>query len=271
METLRKVLEDKEKEVKDAKDQLHQAKEAAIREYRDSDALLEELETSYADDFDDVVPTAQPIASESTEDLFADDVAVGDEESTPIENQAQPVDGDARQPVNVEENVENTSPHQFPATNNEAEYEAILSRLRIAKALGVENISLRSDSQLIVGQVKGDFEAKETRMQKYLKLTNQLVSNFDHAEIVQIPRSQNTEADEVAWTASTDDQSRVIDWRLEEQNHPSIEEFQTFAIHTGSGWTSPILSYLKDGQLPPNLEEAKKIKKRAARFTILND
>ena len=87
---------------------------------------------------------------------------------------------------------------RFPTTNNEAEYEAILTGLRIARALGAKNISLRSDSQLVIGQVRGDFEAKEIRMQKYLKLTNQLVSNFDHAEFVQILRSQNVEADEVA-------------------------------------------------------------------------
>ena len=75
---------------------------------------------------------------------------------------------------------------KFPVTNNEAEYEAILTGLRVARALGAKNISLRSDSHLIVGQVRGDFEAKETRMQKYLKLMNQLVSNFDHAEFIQI-------------------------------------------------------------------------------------
>ena len=160
---------------------------------------------------------------------------------------------------------------KFPVTNNEAEYEAILTRLRIARAFGAKNISLRSDSQLVIGQVRGDFEAKEIRMQKYLKLTNQLVSSFDHAEFVQIPRGQNVEADEVARSASVDDQSRVNDWRLEEQNSPSIEEFQTFPVNTCSGWTSPILSYLKNGRLPPSPEEAKKIKKRVARFTILND
>ena len=55
VETLKKVLEDKEKEIKDAKDQLHQLKEAAIREYRYSNALLEELRTSYADGFDDAI------------------------------------------------------------------------------------------------------------------------------------------------------------------------------------------------------------------------
>ena len=61
---------------------------------------------------------------------------------------------------------------KFPITNNEAEYEAILTGLRIAWALKAKNILLSSDSQLVIGQVKGDFKAKETRMQKYLKLMN---------------------------------------------------------------------------------------------------
>ena len=59
VETLENVLADKEKKVKDAKDQLHQANEAADCEYHDSDALLEELETSQADGFDDAVRQAK--------------------------------------------------------------------------------------------------------------------------------------------------------------------------------------------------------------------
>ena len=58
---------------------------------------------------------------------------------------------------------------------------------------------------------------------------------------------------------------------MEEQDSPSIEEFQTFPVHTHLGWTDPILSFLRDGRLPPNPEEAKKIQKRVARFTVLND
>ena len=61
---------------------------------------------------------------------------------------------------------------KFPITNNEAEYEALLTGLRIARALGAEKIVLKSDSQLVIGQVRGDFKVKETRMQKYLKLVN---------------------------------------------------------------------------------------------------
>ena len=91
-------------------------------------------------------------------------------------------------------------------------------------------------------------------MQRYLKLTNQLESKFDWVEFAQVTWDQNAEADEVAINASIDNQAKVIDWKLEERNSPSIEEFQTFLVHTRIGWTSLILSYLKDGRLPPNLD-----------------
>ena len=61
---------------------------------------------------------------------------------------------------------------QFPVTNNEAEYEAVLASLRVARALGVKNVRLRSDSKLIVGQITKEYEAKEERMKKYLQLTS---------------------------------------------------------------------------------------------------
>ena len=53
VEVLKKILKDKEGEIAEAKGQLRQAKEDAIREYRDSDALLKKLDGSFADDFDD--------------------------------------------------------------------------------------------------------------------------------------------------------------------------------------------------------------------------
>ena len=61
---------------------------------------------------------------------------------------------------------------QFPATNNKAEYKTILMGLRVVKALRAKSALLKSDSKLVIGQIKGEFEAKERRMQKYLKLTN---------------------------------------------------------------------------------------------------
>ena len=56
---LKQVLDDNEKEIRDAKDQLHLAKEVAVREYRDSNALIAELTGSYTDEFDDAVRQAK--------------------------------------------------------------------------------------------------------------------------------------------------------------------------------------------------------------------
>lgn len=53
---------------------------------------------------------------------------------------------------------------QFLMTNNEAEYKAILTGLRVAKALGAKIALLRNDSQLVIRQVNKEFKAKESRM-----------------------------------------------------------------------------------------------------------
>ena len=53
---------------------------------------------------------------------------------------------------------------QFPITNNKAGYDALLTGLSLAKALGARNLIVQANSQLIIGQVKGDYEAKEARM-----------------------------------------------------------------------------------------------------------
>ena len=64
---------------------------------------------------------------------------------------------------------------QFPTTNNEAEYEVLLTRLSLAKVLEAKTFIVQADSQLVVGQIKGDYEAKEERMQKYLKIVKELL------------------------------------------------------------------------------------------------
>ena len=87
--------------------------------------------------------------------------------------------------------------------NNEAEYEAVLMGLRIAKALSVRNLKLNFDSKLVVGQITNKYEAKKDRMKMYLTLTSQLVSNFDDVKITQVPREENLEVDEVDRLASS--------------------------------------------------------------------
>ena len=56
----------------------------------------------------------------------------------------------------------------FKASNNEAEYEALLAWLRVVSDLGGKEVKVYSDSQLVVNQVQGRFEAKDLRMIRYL-------------------------------------------------------------------------------------------------------
>ena len=134
---------------------------------------------------------------------------------------------------------------QFPATNNELEYKAILMGLRVVKALGARN--LQSDSKLVVGQIKEEYKAKEDRKQKYLRLMKHLAQKFDRVKFVLVPKSQNTKANEIAKQASSKVGSTIIDLKMEVQKHPSIEEFHIFAVQRENSWITPILSFLQDG------------------------
>ena len=53
---------------------------------------------------------------------------------------------------------------KFPAINNEVEYESILTGLRLGRVLGVKHLLVQNDSKLVIGQIKGEYEAKEERM-----------------------------------------------------------------------------------------------------------
>ena len=132
---------------------------------------------------------------------------------------------------------------KFLATNNEAEYEGILTRLRLGKALGATNLLVQNDSKLMIRKIKGDYEAKEERMQKYVRLTRHLTQEFDRVEFAQIPRSQNMTADEVSKLASSEE-GISTNLEMEVQKHPSIEEMPTFAIQKVSSWMTLIMAFI---------------------------
>ncbi|KAK3037797.1 hypothetical protein RJ639_030716 [Escallonia herrerae] len=92
----------------------------------------------------------------------------------------------------------------FQASNNEAEYEAFLARIRLAHALKVDSLSVYSDSQLVVNHVLGDYEARDERMAQYLELVKTSAVQFRNFTIHQIPRDQNTQADTLSRLASTE-------------------------------------------------------------------
>ena len=71
----------------------------------------------------------------------------------------------------------------FSASNNEAEYEALIAGLRLAKVLGARRLKVHSDSQLIVNQVLNEYTTKDTRMESYLNIVCSLVKYFEEYTI----------------------------------------------------------------------------------------
>ncbi|XP_043691538.1 uncharacterized protein LOC122642173 [Telopea speciosissima] len=126
---------------------------------------------------------------------------------------------------------------EFHTTNNGAEYEALIVRLKLAQSLMVKRITVHSDSQLIVNQVKGEYEAKESQM----------------AQLA---------------TSDFQDLGRTV--YLNVLGTPSIEQSdEVLPIEVEPCWMDPLVNCLQEGILPTDKEEAKKVRIRAARYTMI--
>jgi ribonuclease HI len=90
----------------------------------------------------------------------------------------------------------------FPASNNMAEYEALLCGLRIAMETGIKCLDVRGDSQLMIDQVMKNTSCHEDKMEAYCKAVRALEDKFYGIELNHVPRRYNEEADELAKIAS---------------------------------------------------------------------
>ena len=147
------------------------------------------------------------------------------------------------------------------------EYEAFLKGLELAKSLGAESKFVQGDSQLVMGQVNGTYEAKEERMKKYLNKVRCLVKRFKEASFIQILKEENMEADALAKEASVSESMDEFD---EIQYMPSIDLPKVQQIKGEKNWMTPIISYLKDGRLPEGKDEARKIRIRSAKYVLID-
>ncbi|CAL2247844.1 unnamed protein product [Prunus armeniaca] len=110
---------------------------------------------------------------------------------------------------------------KFHASNNEAEYEALLAGLRLAKEMGAKQIQIFSDSQLVVHQVNQDFTAKDVSMTAYFQHTPHLLTTFNAYLIGQVPRYENSHADALARLASAMEQGIGHNIHIEFLDQPS--------------------------------------------------
>src|SRR5207244_3880284 len=86
----------------------------------------------------------------------------------------------------------------FPASNNAAEYEALLHGLRIAISLGIRRLAVHGDSELVVNQVQKEYSCTSAKMSAYCQEVRKLEGTFDGLELTHVLRNDNNEADELA-------------------------------------------------------------------------
>ncbi|MFC2069730.1 ribonuclease HI family protein [Chloroflexota bacterium] len=87
------------------------------------------------------------------------------------------------------------------ATNNQAEYGAIIAALGKAISLGIEQVDLRSDSELVVNQINGKYRVKNASLKPLYQKVKKLQSKFTNLTATHIPRRLNKEADNLAGNA----------------------------------------------------------------------
>jgi ribonuclease HI len=90
----------------------------------------------------------------------------------------------------------------FPASNNVAEYEALVNGLRIAVELGVRRLDARGDSQLVIDQVMKNSHCRDQKMEAYCDEVRRLEDKFYGLELNHVARRCNETADELAKIAS---------------------------------------------------------------------
>nr|GFA02927.1 reverse transcriptase domain-containing protein [Tanacetum cinerariifolium] len=157
------------------------------------------------------------------------------------------------------------------ASNNEAEYEALIAGLRIAMQMGEKNIQVNVDSKLVANQVLGAYVAKEENIIKYLEITKGLVSGFKTFSISQVPRSRNKKADALSKIASISFAylSKQILVKVLETKSITGKEVTAMIEEKGPTWMTKLVNYLKEGILPGNENEARKLRLKAHQYELI--
>ncbi len=90
------------------------------------------------------------------------------------------------------------------ATNNQAEYEALIRALEIAAEYGFEEVDVRGDSELIVKQVRGEYDTNNPELREYRVQVREILTGFEEWSLSHVPREINERADNLANEAFDD-------------------------------------------------------------------
>ena len=166
----------------------------------------------------------------------------------------------------------------FKASNNEAEYEAFLAGLRAVLYLDMKDVEIYY--WLVVYQILGSFEARDSRMKAYLSTAKQIISKFRTVKVTQVGRAQNKHIDSLAMLASstTEDIPRLV--KIELISEPSIDMKDScnptrvevaMVSFSNPCWMNPIIDFLAEDKVPDDAKEAKRIRQVAPRYWLSAD
>jgi ribonuclease HI len=178
----------------------------------------------------------------------------------------------------------------FPASNNVAEYEALVNGLHIAIELGVRCLDAHGDSQLVIDQVMKNSRCRDRKMEAYCDEVRRLEDKFYGLELNHVARRYNETADELAKIASgrttfppdvfsrdlhqpsvkTDDTPKPEAPSAAEGEALRVEEERN-GVTPNRNWQILYLQYLHRGELPLNKAEARRLARRAKSFVLLGD
>jgi ribonuclease HI/transposase InsO family protein len=185
----------------------------------------------------------------------------------------------------------------FLASNNVAEYEALVNGLRIASELGVRRLDARGDSQLVIDQVMKNSHCRDQKMEAYCDEVHRLEDKFHGLELNHVAWRYNETVDELAKIASgrttvpPDVFSRDIyqpsvklddapkpDETSAQPEVPSAAKGEALRIEgerngvaPNQNWQTSYLQYLLRGELPLDKAEARRLARRAKSFVLLGD
>jgi ribonuclease HI len=185
----------------------------------------------------------------------------------------------------------------FPASNNVAEYEALVNGLRITVELGVRRLDARGDSQLVIDQVMKNSHCRDQKMEAYCDEVWRLEDKFHGLELNHVARWYNETADELAKIASGRttvppnvfcrdihqpsvklDDAPEPDETSAQPEVPSAAEGEALRVEgerngvtPNPNWQTPYLEYLLRGELPLDKVEARRLARRAKSFVLLGD
>ena len=171
----------------------------------------------------------------------------------------------------VGEKIEQAIRLGFNASNNELEYEAILTGIELAATVSTDRLLIRSDSELVEGQVNEDYESRDPRMAKYVSLVKQRLGRFSAWKLEHILKDCNEKANALASVAASLPVIEIVFLPIYYQSDSSIITTRVSQVDEVSpSWMDPIVQYINTGELIDDKNKAHKIQIQSARFSLVN-